>query len=380
MDKPPTSAAPYFDILSRFCFQGQFIQAESYDFGHINDTYIAYFRLPGTRVHRYIFQRINQHVFKKPEEVMANIEAVTTHLRNKIAAAGGNPNRESLTLVPALDGRSYCRTQGGDFWRAYTYIENAQTYHIPQSRVHIYNAGRAFGRFQRYLDDFPTIDLHETIPDFHHTPKRLKTFIDVVEADRRNRAISVKDEIEFVLQRAGEASIIVDLISNGNLPLRVTHNDTKFNNVMIDDHTGEGVCVIDLDTVMPGSALYDFGDAIRSIANTAAEDERDLSKVHFNLDTFKVFTSGYTDAVGDILTAVEFERLVFSAWLMTLECGMRFLTDHIDGDVYFRIHRQNHNLDRSRTQFKLVQDMEINFEEMTKIVTKTYNDPAKQPC
>jgi len=357
-------------VVPNFSFGGQFMYAEPYGFGHINDTYAAYFRKADGTEHRYIMQRINHDVFKHPEELMINIEAVTTHLRRKIAAAGGNPDRETLTLIPTRDGVSFHRTDSGYYWRAYIFIENALTYQIPESLDHVYNAARAYGNFQQLLGDFPVDQLYETIPDFHHTKKRFVTFLKVVDEDKHNRAQDVKDEIEFVMQRAGETSIVVDLIGKGELPVRVTHNDTKYNNVMIDDETGEGVCVIDLDTVMPGSLLYDFGDAIRSITNTAEEDERDLYKVQFSLETFERYTQGYLEATHEALTPAEIEHLAFSARLMTLECGMRFLTDHLNGDVYFRTHRANHNLDRCRTQFKMVQDMEEKFDLMTKIIER----------
>jgi len=358
------------DVVPNFKFAGQFIRAEPYEFGHIHDTFYTYFSKSDGLVHRYILQRINQYVFKCPEELMANIEAISVHLQRKITTAGGDPERESLTLVPTLENGGFLHRNGGDYWRAYISIEGAQTYMVPQSIDHVYNAGRAYGRFQQQLDDFPVHRLHETIPDFHNTVKRFKTFVEVVEEDKHNRAQDVKEEIDFVLQRAGETSIVVDLIDRRELPLRVTHNDTKYNNVMIDDETGEGVCVIDLDTVMPGSSLYDFGDAIRSITNTGEEDEQDLSKVHFNLECFEKYTQGYLDATRDALTPAEIQLLAFSARLMSCECGMRFLTDHLNGDVYFKIHKPGHNLDRCRTQFKLVRDMERDQEEMLDIVQK----------
>ncbi|MEA3440036.1 MAG: aminoglycoside phosphotransferase family protein [Chloroflexota bacterium] len=360
----------FIEVVPNFSFGGQFMYAEPYGFGHINDTYAAYFRKADGTEHRYIMQRINHEVFKHPEELMANIEAITTHLRRKIAAAGGNPDRETLTLIPTTEGDSFYRTDNGYYWRAYIFIENALTYQIPESLDHIYNAARAYGNFQQLLDDFPVDQLYETIPYFHHTAKRFETFLKVVDEDKHNRAQEVKNEIDFVLQRADETSVVVNLIEKGELPVRVTHNDTKYNNVMIDDDSGEGVCVIDLDTVMPGSSLYDFGDAIRSITNTAEEDEPDLSKVHFSLETFERYTLGYLEATCDALTPAEIEHMAFSARLMTFECGMRFLTDHLNGDVYYKIQRKNHNLDRCRTQFKLVNDMERDHEKMENIVER----------
>jgi thiamine kinase-like enzyme len=362
----------FSNIVPHFLFEGDFIKAEPYGFGHINDTYAAYFRQNGA-ITRYILQRINHLVFKKPDELMSNISAVTAHLYKKINEAGGDPDRETLSLIPTQSGEVFYQTERGDYWRGYVFIENALTYQIPESLQHVYNAAYAYGRFQQLLRDFPATQLYETIPDFHNTAKRFDTFLSVTEIDPHNRAHTGKSEIDFVLQRAEEMPILVDLIEQDGLPIRVTHNDTKFNNVMIDDETGEGICVIDLDTVMPGSLLYDFGDAIRSITNTAEEDERDISLVHFNLEVFEKYVQGYFAATRESLTTVEIEHLAFSARLMTLECGMRFLTDHLNGDIYFRTKRENHNLDRCRTQFKLVQEMETKFEKMIHIIEESIN-------
>jgi len=357
-------------IVKHFKFEGDFLDAHPYGFGHINDTYAAYFRKADGLVHRYILQRINHNVFKHPEKLMQNIERVTTHLRKKIIAAGGDPERETLNLIPTIDAKTFYRTHDGNCWRAYIFIEGALTYEVVETLDHVYNAAKAFGKFQKLLSDFPAEQLYETIPNFHHTRKRFEAFVEAVERDVKNRAQSVRDEIEFVEKRAEDASVLVDLLEQGRLPELVTHNDTKFNNVMIDDETGEGVCVIDLDTVMPGLSLYDFGDSVRSGANPAAEDERDLSKVCIDLEIFDLFARGYLDAARDFLTPTEVDYLPFSAKLMTFECGMRFLTDHLNGDVYFKIHRENHNLDRCRTQFKMVRDMEEKFDQMVRIVEK----------
>lgn len=360
----------FAEIVKHFRFEGDCLEVNLWKFGHINHTYVARFRKGGGAVHRYILQRINHNVFKHPEELMQNIERVTTHLRKKIIAAGGNPERETLNLIPTVDGKTFYRTHEGDYWRAYIFIKGAQTYQMVESLDHVYSAARAFGKFQQSLSDFPAEQLYETIPDFHHTRKRYEAFVEAVERDVRNRAQFVKAEIEFVETRAEDTSVLVDLLEQGELPERVTHNDTKFNNVMIDDETGEGVCVIDLDTVMPGLSLYDFGDSVRSGANPAAEDERDLSKVCIDLELFDRFAHGYLDAARDFLTLTEVDYLAFSARLITFEQGMRFLTDHLNGDVYYRIHRENHNLDRCRTQFKMVRDMEEKFDQMVRIVEK----------
>lgn len=358
---------PFKHIVREFQFDGDFLSASSYGSGHIHDTYAALFQA-GRDTRRYILQRINQNVFRDPEGVMNNIRAVTAHLRRKIIAAGGDPQRETLNLIPTIDGNCYHKTAEGDYWRGFTFIEGARTYDFVENLDHVYNAAKAFGNFQTMLSDFPSEQLVETIPNFHHTGVRFQTFITAVESDVKNRAADCQAEIDFVTQRAATTSTLIDMLIRGELPERVTHNDTKFNNVMIDDQTGEGICIVDLDTVMPGLSLYDFGDSIRSMANTAAEDEPDLARVNFDLQIYRSYTHGYLDAAGRILTPREIEQLPFSAILMTLECGMRFLTDHLQGDIYYKIHRQDHNLDRCRTQFKLVSDMEKQLDSMTEIV------------
>jgi Ser/Thr protein kinase RdoA (MazF antagonist) len=363
--KPDLSA-----IARCFPFEGDYLRAERLPSGHINDTYALFFRQAGGSVRRYLLQRINHHVFRNPEKLMQNIQGITAHLRQKIVAAGGDPARETINLIPTLEGRAFCQTPDGTYWRAALFIEGAHTYEIVENLAHVYNVANAFGRFQRLVSDFPAERLHETIPDFHHTPKRFAAFVEAVERDVTNRAGAARAEIEFVERRVGDMPILVDLLQQGKLPQRVTHNDTKFNNVMIDDATGKGICVIDLDTVMPGLSLYDFGDAVRSGANPAAEDEQDLSKVTIDLEIFRRFASGYLDAAADFLTPSEIDYLPFSARLMTLECGMRFLTDYLNGDRYFRTRRENHNLDRCRTQFQMVRAMEERFDTMVSIVSQ----------
>jgi Ser/Thr protein kinase RdoA (MazF antagonist) len=356
------------DIIKLFQLEGDLVDAQHVDSGHINDSYAVRFRHDSGASRRYLLQRINHHVFASPEKLMENVEAITGHLRTKILAAGGDPQRETMTLIPTTEGRTLCQTPDGEYWRAAIFIEGAQTYDLAESLEQVYSAARAFGRFQDLVSDFPVHQLHETIPDFHHTPKRLRALIQAVERDVQNRARPVRGEIEFVMRRAAETSILQELVDAGRLPQRVTHNDTKLNNVLIDDETGDGICVIDLDTVMPGLSLYDFGDAVRFGANPAAEDEQDLSRVTIDLEIFDRFVAGYLDTARGFLTPLEIEYLPFSARLMTLECGMRFLTDHLNGDIYFRINRPNHNLDRCRAQFKMIRDMETCFEEMMRIV------------
>jgi len=370
MARPRLTRDDPAEIAQHFCFEGSFQGAIPHGKGHINDTYIVRCEKGDRALRPYILQRINHRIFKDPIRLMENIERVTSHLRRTIAAAGGDPQRETLNLILTREGAIYHRTSGGDYWRAYHFIAGAQTFDIAPSPQHIYHASRAFGRFQRLVSDLPPGQLHETIPDFHHTPKRFQALVEAVQRDTCNRASSARAEIAFAEKRSKETGILLDLLAQGRLPRRVTHNDTKFNNVLIDDLTGEGVCVIDLDTVMPGLSLYDFGDSVRSGANPAAEDERDLSKVTVDVQTFDRFVSGYLDAVRDLLTPIEVDLLTFSARIMTLECGIRFLTDYLSGDVYFKTRRESQNLDRSRTQFKMVQDMEDKADLLTRVVDR----------
>ena len=301
---------------------------------------------------------------------MENIRGITEHMRKKIIAAGGDPLRETLNIVPTVEDKAFYICEDGNYWRAYIYIEGAKAYELPENAQQFYNVGKAFGKFQRLLSDYPAEKLYETIPNFHHTKLRFDALVKAVEEDVMNRAKDVKEEIEFAFARADDTPILVNLLEKGELPLRVTHNDTKLNNVMIDCATGEGICVIDLDTVMPGLSLYDFGDSIRFGASTAPEDEKDLSKVWMDLNLYENYTKGFLEEAGGSFTKTELEYLAFSAKLMTYECGIRFLTDYLQGDTYFKIHRPEHNLDRTRTQFKLVADMETKLDEMKKIVEK----------
>lgn len=334
---------------------------ENYGNGHINDTYL-------TQTKNYILQRINTKVFKNPEELMNNIENVTEFLRKKIVAYGGNPDRETLTVIKTNDGKNYFKYDDENYFRVYKFIEDTVTIEQVDSPEDMYFAGKGFGKFQALLNDFPVSKLHETIVDFHNTPKRVEALKKAVQEDKMGRAELVQKEIDFVLERSESAGTVVSEIKKGNIPVRVTHNDTKINNILFDSDSKEAVCVIDLDTVMPGSALYDFGDALRIGASTAAEDEKDLDKVSFNLENFRYFTKGYAEEMAKFLTPKEIDLLSFSARLLTFECGTRFLTDYLEGDTYFKIHRENHNLDRARNQFKLVEDMEKNEDKMKEIV------------
>ena len=356
-------------ICAAFAVEGRWLSTCPIPSGHINDTYCSKFEDRGRTV-QYVNQRINHLVFREPEKLMENIERVTRFARERILAAGGDPDRETRTIVPTREGRSYHRTPEGGYWRMFRFIGGARTYDRVEDLRHVYSAAKAFGNFQKMLAELPGGRLHETIPNFHQTRKRYEAFVDAVEHDPVNRAAGVRPEIDFVVAREKDAEVVVDGLASGRIPERVTHNDTKLNNVMIDNLSGEGICVIDLDTVMPGSVLYDFGDSVRLGAATAVEDERDLDQVGFDLGMFDRLAAGYLDAARDFLVPAETERLAFSAKLLTLECGIRFLTDHLKGDVYFKIHRAGHNLDRARTQFKMVAEMERRMDEMDAVVRK----------
>ena len=335
--------------------------------GHINETYLV--TLEGVP-RRYILQKLSAVVFPEPEKVIENIERVTRFLREKIVKAGGDPDRETLQLIPTREGAPFVRDADGAVWRMYLYIEQTVSKNLPDTPELFALSGKAFGKFQRQLSDFPARDLHEVIPHFHDTPSRFARLLEAIRKDPLGRAAQVQKEIDFCLAREQDTRALLDLVDRGEIPLRVTHNDTKLNNVLLDAHTGEGVCVIDLDTVMPGLAAYDFGDSIRFGANTALEDEQDLSRVSLSLPMFQAFAEGFLSEAGSTLLPREIETLPLGAKLMTLECGMRFLTDHLEGDRYFRIHRQNHNLDRARTQFALVADMETKWGEMQAIAER----------
>ena len=332
----------------------------AYGNGHINDTYCV----DGPK---YILQRINTSIFRNPDELMENIDNVTSFLRKKIEAYGGNPDRETLTVIPTIDGQRYYRMDDQNVFRVYIFIADTKSIEFNKSYEDLHEAGRGFGRFQRLLADFPVEKLYETIKDFHHTPKRIEALKEAIRENKAGRAASVQAEIDFVLAQTDWAGIVVKGMEDGSIPVRVTHNDTKINNILFDEKTSEAVCVIDLDTVMPGSMLYDFGDALRMGASTGAEDETDLDKVWFDTGAYEAFAKGYLGEVKDSMTDAEFELLPIAAKLMTYECGIRFLTDYLNGDTYFKIHREHHNLDRARNQFKLVADMTAKEDEIKKI-------------
>ena len=306
---------------------------------------------------------------------MENVVNVTEYLRKGILAAGGNPDRETLNVVKTKDGGIYYEDSAHNYWRMFLFIENTVCLEMVENAKDFYDSAAAFGNFQRMLANYPAQTLHETIPNFHNTPSRFLDFKRAVEKDVMGRAKLAEKEIAFALSREGEASALTELLEKGELPLRVTHNDTKLNNILFDADTKKALCVIDLDTVMPGLSLYDYGDSIRFGASTGAEDEKDLSKISLDLSLFEAFTKGFIEGCGGSLTDKEIEMLPMGAKLMTYECGIRFLADFLEGDVYFKIHREGHNLDRARTQFKLVADMEAKWKEMAAIVEKYVSIP-----
>ena len=345
-------------ILAKYDLNGSIVSCEQYGQGHINKTFLV----TNDTGHRYILQSINHCVFKNVDALMGNIESVTSHLLRQTS----NPRRV-LHLINTKKGSSYLKHQDGTYWRIFRFVENSICLQAPESTEDFYQSAVAFGRFQQLLKDFPAHTLHETIPNFHNTADRYRIFKETLAADPMGRAKEVQQEIDFILAREQDAHTLVDLLAAGKIPLRVTHNDTKLNNVMLDATTRKALCVIDLDTVMPGSSLYDFGDAIRFGAATADEDEKDLSKMEMRLDMFEAFTRGYLSACPD-LTEEERNQMPMGAKLMTLECGVRFLTDYLDGDNYFSTSYEGQNLDRCRTQLKLVADMESKWEQMHAIV------------
>jgi Ser/Thr protein kinase RdoA (MazF antagonist) len=357
----------FHEVVKRFRAWGDFVEAIPYGSGHINDTFKVTFNMAGASVH-YLLQRINHQIFKDPRALMENIVRVTNHVRSKLTEAGlTDVTRHSLCVVFTRDAKPCLQDADGNWWRMYLFVEGARTYDTIQTERQAFEAARSFARFQNLLADLPAPRLHETIPNFHNTPIRLKTLQGAIEADVCNRAAEARAEIEFVERRIAMCGRLLGRHAKGEIPERITHNDTKLNNVMLDDVTGEGVCVIDLDTVMPGLALYDFGDMVRSATAAAAEDERDLSKVRMRIEMFEAIARGYLSEAA-FLNKAEREELVFSGRLITLMIGMRFLTDYLQGDVYFKTKRPGQNLDRTRSQFKTVESMEAQQDQMERLV------------
>lgn len=358
------------NICHQFQILGDYINSKPYGTGHINDTYLVEFNQAGTNV-RYILQRINETIFAEPLKLMENVKRVTSHQLQKLREQGVlNPSRLCLQLIPAFDGKVYYFDQEGKCWRMYLFIEKAETYDIIETEEQAFAAAEAFANFQKSLVDLPGERLHETIPDFHNTEKRYNDFENAIELNDNDRIINCKQEIHFAQKRSNISSVLIDLLKNGVLPERITHNDTKLNNVMIDNETQNGICVIDLDTVMPGTVLYDFGDLVRSSTSPVAEDEKDTSKVYLQLNMFKALVKGYLSEANQFLDQIERDYLVFSGKLIAYEIGLRFLTDYLNGDAYFKTKYADHNLVRCRTQFKLVESIEENEVKMERIVEK----------
>lgn len=352
-----------------FAVKGRIKSCTPYGSGHINHTFLLVCEDNGQE-YAYILQQMNHDVFQDIQGLMNNVQEVTAFLRRRILESSGDPDRETLNLIPTKDGNNYYRDSQGNYWRTYLFISGATCYDLVEKPEDFYQSGKAFGRFQCLLADFPAEKLVETIPNFHNTPIRFASFQQAIKEDPMGRAGMVQKEIDFIRSREEEMGLALCMQQEGKLPLRVSHNDTKLNNIMIDDATGQALCIIDLDTIMPGFSIFDYGDSIRFGANTAKEDETDLSKVSLSLPLFEIYTKGYLEGCEGRLTKTETGLLPYGAKMMTLECGMRFLTDYLQGDVYFHISRENHNLDRCRTQLALVADMEKKWADMVRIVEK----------
>ena len=367
MEARQRDMAEYLGIVSKFRAWGDLTDIQPHGSGHINDTFKVTFDMAGAPVH-YLLQRINHRIFTSPLALMENILRVTNHIRAKLSAVGyRDVTRHSLCVVMTRDGRACYQDPIGNWWRMYLFIEGARSYDKVESPKQAFEAARAYARFQLLLSDLPAPRLHETIPHFHNTPMRLEALMNAIQVDSCNRAQQVAAEIEFVERRASQCGHLLARFMRGEIPERITHNDTKLNNVMLDEKTWEGVCVIDLDTVMPGLALYDFGDMVRSATAAAAEDESDMGRVFMKMEMFEAIARGYLSSA-TFLNKAEREELVFSARLITLTIGIRFLTDFLQGDTYFKIKRPNHNYDRCRGQFKMVESMEQQAETMERIV------------
>ena len=357
------------DALYAFGFGNQCSYVKPFGEGHINETYAVYMPTEqGTEEPFYVLQRINTNVFKQPGQVMDNIFGVTEYLRDVIRKEGGDPDRETMSCIKTKKGENFFEDDQGQPWRCSNFITNSMCYQTVEEPEQFYQSARSFGHFLKQLGDYPASSLYETIPFFHDTVKRFQAFSQAVQRDVKNRARTCREEIDFALAREEDCAVLMNQLNEGILPLRVTHNDTKLNNILFDKETGEGLCIIDLDTIMPGLAANDFGDSIRFGASTAEEDEKDLDKVHFDIHLYELYVKGYVEMAREVLTPEELMSLPWGARLMTFECGIRFLADYLQGDVYFKTAYPEHNLVRARTQFKLVKEMEEQFEEMCRIV------------
>ncbi len=365
-----TDIKTFDSALAAFDFTGEVVKVSLFGNGHVNNTFRIQTKTNEGECKKYTLQRLSDQAFKNPAQLMENICNVTDYLRRIIIANNGDIERETLTVIKTINGENYFTDEDGRAWRMYKYIDNATTPERADTPEQFYTSGKAFGNFQRLLSDYPADTLHETIVDFHNTIKRLENLKKAVSEDRFSRAHLVSKEVQFAFERENDCALALKALYDGILPLRVTHNDTKLNNVLMDDASGEWLCIIDLDTVMPGLSVYDFGDSIRFGANNASEDEQDLEKVNFDLSLYEIYAKGYIEGCGGTLTQAELDYMPLGAKLITLECGMRFLTDYLEGDVYFNTSRPDQNLDRARTQFKLVRDMESVWQEMHDIINK----------
>jgi hypothetical protein len=360
-------------IAEKFNLDGNLTGSKPFGSGHINDTYSLTCEKDGKQRH-YILQQINHHVFKNPPTMMENIRRVTGHICRKLQEQQNQLASRQLIVIATKDGSDFFLDDRGNYWRVYNRIENAFTYDTIESPELAYEAARMFGRFAALLTDLPGPPLHETIPDFHTTPKRLKTFMEVLGTDPCNRAKDAGAEINFVLENAVICDVLLNLTGKGEIPIRTTHNDTKINNVLLDAETHEGVCVIDLDTVMPGLSLYDFGDMVRTATNPTEEDDRDLSKVTMRMPIFEMLLKGFAEETHKFLTPAEKKNMAFTGKLITFEQMIRFLADHLAGDVYYKIHREGHNLDRCRTQMKMVQSITAQEEAMNALADSVFEE------
>ena len=354
-------------LIYKFNIYGDFIVGVPFGNGHVNDTYLLNFDQGGVRLN-YVLQHINSDVFKEPVKVMENVDRVTQHILKKIHKAHSETQKRTIRLLRTSDNKPYVFDDNGNCWRAYIFIERARAYDVLESPEQAFGIARAFGEFQQQLIDLPGERLHDTIPDFHNTPKRIEQLEEAIAADKAGRVKNVQEEIDFILSRKEDASLLMRLNQSGDIPERITHNDTKCNNILIDDLSGEGICVIDLDTVMPGLSLYDFGDMVRACTSPAEEDETDLDKVFMRFDMYEALFSGFCESAGAFMTAAERENLANAGKIITLEIGTRFLTDYLNGDKYFKIKRSNHNLERCRTQLKLVSSIEEQMNDMMNLL------------
>lgn len=366
------------EIVRQFEIPGEVTEVAPIKVGHVNETFVVTAGSGGEQ-RRYTFQKINTYVFRDPERLMENMWRVTEHMRGRIGKdCAFGPDRSVLRLVPTRDGQRFLRTPADECWRAYVYIENARTFDVVRDTAMSYEAARTFAQFQLRLADLPPPPLHETIPFFHDTPRRLAALERAIGADPEGRKKACQPEIDFALGFKDSCDRVVRDLRDGSMPLRVTHNDTKINNVLFDDATGRGMCVLDLDTVMPGSLLYDFGDQVRSSVGHFEENERDLDKVFADMERFDALVRGWLDEAGPVLAPAEIDGLCFAGELITMEIGMRFLADHLEGDRYFRIHRPGENLDRARTQFALVRSLRQQRKEMERIVARAKERIARK--